>query len=775
MNVLQLISSGGYYGAENVVVSLSESLERRNCRSVIGLFRHEHNPNEETAHQAQKRGLTVRQILCRGRWDWRTIREIRENLEFLNIDVLHTHGYKADVYGFLAARRLEIPVVSTCHGWTHDTIAVRVYELLDSLFLRNFDAVVVVSDAIAESLSPYGIHESKIQVIDNGIDLHSFIGTRATLAGKINMGQCFVVGTVGRLVPEKGLEYFLRAAREVLPDFPNVIFVFVGAGPDRERLERMAADLAVDRHVRFIGQCTDMPGAYASMDIFVLPSTGEGMPMAVLEALASKKPVVATRVGAVPKLIIPEKTGLLVAPRDVGALKLSILRLLKDPALRSRLGNAGEALVRRSHSQDIMAENYLRLYEQVKDVRTKFRLRTPVPEATEPPCKPVPVLLTVRELDHGGLERDVTKIALTIDRSRFEPHVASYRAEGMRYQELRSAGIPVLHLPVRSLKSPTAVTAAIRLRNYIREHDIQVVHAYDTSAVFAVSVARALRVPAVLSSTLGNRNLLDRRSHRLMRWTDRIVDTVVVNCEAMRRHLIDDEGVPGDRIELCYNGVVTNEFFPAEALRPEAISDASLVIGIVCVLRPEKALTLLQEAFTQVQQLHPNMKLLFVGSGPLLASLRGNAVRLEIAQNNVFIPATQDVATWLRSMDIFVLPSYSEAFSNSLLEAMACGCAVVGSRVGGTPELIGSNEERGLLFRNGDAGDLALKLSKLIADTEFRRSLGCRASDFVRENLTIEIAAARTGQIYEKLLQRKVGRQTKVSLATEKGLDVPVS
>jgi glycosyltransferase involved in cell wall biosynthesis len=293
------------------------------------------------------------------------------------------------------------------------------------------------------------------------------------------------------------------------------------------------------------------------------------------------------------------------------------------------------------------------------------------------------------------------------------------------------------------------------MRRYVREHGIQLVHAYDTSAVFTVPVARALRVPAVLSSTLGNRGLLDQRSHRQMRWTDRMVDTVVVNCEAMRRHLIDDEHVPSERIELCYNGVVTSEFFPAETPRASPISRASFVVGTVCVLRPEKALTLLQEAFAQVRRLHPNMKLVFVGSGPQLASLQENAARLGIAEANEFIPATRDVATWLGSMDIFVLPSYSEAFSNSLLEAMACGCPVVGSRVGGTPELIGSNEERGLLFRNGDAGDLALKLSKLIADSEFRRSLGDRASEFVRENLTIEIAAERTAQIYEKLLQRK--------------------
>jgi glycosyltransferase involved in cell wall biosynthesis len=238
---------------------------------------------------------------------------------------------------------------------------------LDSLFLRRFDAVVAVSDAIAESLQLSGIRESKIRVIDNGIDIPSFAHARATLAEKINKGRSLVVGTVGRLVPQKGLEYFLRAAREVLADFPNVIFVVIGSGPDREKLEHMAMDLAIKQNVLFTGQYTDMPGAYASMDVFVLASIDEGMPMVVLEALASKKSVVATGVGAVPKLIIPEKTGLLVAPRDVQALKLAILRLLNDASLRSQLGNAGEALVKRSYSRDIMAQNYLQLYEQVAD------------------------------------------------------------------------------------------------------------------------------------------------------------------------------------------------------------------------------------------------------------------------------------------------------------------------------------------------------------------------------------------------------------------------
>ena len=373
--------------------------------------------------------------------------------------------------------------------------------------------------------------------------------------------------------------------------------------------------------------------------------------------------------------------------------------------------------------------------------------------STSPP-KPFPILLTVRELHHGGIERDVTKIALKLDRSRFEPHVASYQAEGMRFDELSCARVPFLHVPFSSLKSPTTLSVAMRVRRYIREREIRLVHAYDSSAVFVTPIARAIRVPVVLSSTLGNRDLLDQRTRRQLRWTDKIVDTVVVNCEAMRRHMIDDEHVPSERIELCYNGVDTAEFYPEATRKPEPVADASLVIGTVCVLRPEKALDLLQEAYARVRHLKRGMKLLIVGSGPERSRLEANSERLGLHEDCEFVPATRLVPQFLRAFDIFVLCSHSEAFSNGLLEAMACGCSVVGSRVGGTPELIG-NDERGLLFQPGEADDLAAKLTTLIENESLRRSFGARAAEFARQNLNIEIAARRMEEIYELMLHRK--------------------
>jgi L-malate glycosyltransferase len=369
-------------------------------------------------------------------------------------------------------------------------------------------------------------------------------------------------------------------------------------------------------------------------------------------------------------------------------------------------------------------------------------------------AKPIPILLTVRELNLGGIERDVTQIALKIDRSRFEPHVASYQSEGMRFEELRREGIPFLNLPVTSLKLPTAVSTALRMRRYIREHGIQVVHAFDSSAVFVAPIARALRVPAVLSSTLGNRNLHDARTRRQVRWTDKIVDIVVVNCEAMRRHMIEDEHMASDRIELCYNGVDTTQFYPAAAHKPASIADASFVIGAVCALRPEKALDLLQESFARVRHLKPGMTLLIVGSGSELPKLEANSRRLGIQNHCLFVPATRSVPQFMRAFDIYVSCSRSEAFSNTILEGMACGRVVVGSRVGGTPELIG-DDERGFLFQPGDAGDLAEKLAMLIGNEPLRNAFGARAAEFARKKLSIEIAAARMAEIYELVLSRK--------------------
>ena len=366
---------------------------------------------------------------------------------------------------------------------------------------------------------------------------------------------------------------------------------------------------------------------------------------------------------------------------------------------------------------------------------------------------PVHVLLMVRELDRGGVEGEVEKLALTLDPSRFSPHVAAYYAQGLRYEKLVSAGIPILHLPVRKLASLDTLRLALKLRDYIRAHNIRIVHSYDASGVFGLAVAQMAKVPVVIGSQLGYREILDRNTRWLLRLSDWYSDAVLVNCEAIRNYMIESQRVPARKLRLCYNGVVTTEFFPDRRTRPEPLAGASLVIGTVCVLRPEKNLPLLQEAFSRVAQLRSAMRLVIVGSGPELDKLKDNARRLGIQESSMFIPAPREVASWMRGMDIFVLPSYSEAFSNSLLEAMACGCAVVGSQVGGTPELIGTDGHRGLLFESGNVEQLTDRLAYLVQDDHSRQELGANAAVHVRTNLRIDKAANVISEIYERLLK----------------------
>lgn len=365
-------------------------------------------------------------------------------------------------------------------------------------------------------------------------------------------------------------------------------------------------------------------------------------------------------------------------------------------------------------------------------------------------------MLMIRELNLGGSERQMTEVARSLDRSMFEPHVGCFRAGGIRGDELRAAGVPVAEFPVHSYKSWSAVAGARLVARYIREHGIRLVHTFDYPMnVFGMPVTHFLTRAAAVSSQRAHRELTPGVYGRLQRATDRYVDGIVVNCEFLKRHLIADYQVPERRIYLCYNGIDLATFQPqGDSVRGRAFDAGALVIGVVCSLRPEKGLLTLLEAFASIRQVRPGLKLALVGSGPMLGPLQARARELSIAQDCVWQPGTAEVAAWLRSIDIFALPSLSEAFSNSLMEAMACGCCCVASNVGGNPELI-EDGVRGLLFEKANAASLATALQRLIADDELRRSLAAQGCRFLHERFSIQASAARMGEIYLQILEKR--------------------
>jgi len=363
----------------------------------------------------------------------------------------------------------------------------------------------------------------------------------------------------------------------------------------------------------------------------------------------------------------------------------------------------------------------------------------------------IPVLLVVRELNLGGIERDVSKFARHLGAHGIEPHVAAFKVGGMRSREIEAAGIPLLNLPIASLKSLGALKAAASLHRYIRRHRIRVVHAFEpATAVFAIPVARLTWGTSTLFGQLCYRGLNPPELRKTEPWLDRMSSGLFVNSRAVARHLAADYGIAPDRIHLCHNGFEPAEFHPRGRSRPPALRHAGVVIGAVAVLRSEKNLDLLIEAFARVRAAHPDAALVIVGSGPEREALHRQVAGLGLSEAVVFEEATAKPAGWMRAIDVFVLPSRSESFSNALLEAMACGCCPVGSDVGGTGELI-QHGVRGLLFENGSLTELTDSLLELAANEKRRTDMAAEAARFAHDNLTIDVATARLASIYRDL------------------------
>jgi glycosyltransferase involved in cell wall biosynthesis len=363
--VLQLISSAGYYGAENMLVNLAAALAELHCEPVVGAFRDPAGSEPDILRFARERGLKTWEFPCGGRIDRASIAVLRKHLADGRFDVLHTHGYKANLYGWLAGRRSGVSQIATCHNWPNRKGALAVYAALDRLILRQFPRVVAVSEGVQELLANFGIRPPQSDVINNGIDTGRFSGEVGGVREELGLAGKTVVGTITRLVPGKGVEVLLDCFPALAREYPEAVLLIVGAGPLEAEFKAQAQRLGLGEQVIFTGARSDMPAVYSALDVFVLASFDEGMPMTVLEAMSSARSVVATRVGGIPLLIRDGENGRLIEARDAAALTAALRENLADAALRQARGAAARETILRDFSALAMARQYVRHYSQI--------------------------------------------------------------------------------------------------------------------------------------------------------------------------------------------------------------------------------------------------------------------------------------------------------------------------------------------------------------------------------------------------------------------------
>lgn len=289
-------------------------------------------------------------------------------------DVVHTHKYKDSILASIVARSMQVPhVVRVVHGMPEPfkglkNVKMAGYTIADRLVTGwMVDKVIAVSSDIEQILiGTYGA--DRVACIHNGIDLEMVSVTipRADIRKKWHIDdKAIVIGTVGRLVPVKGHVVLLEAFRILSQSYQNVILLLVGDGPLRVQLESEANRMGLGRSVIFSGHQEHSYDFINMMDFFVLPSLYEGIPMVLLEALALRRPVIATRVGGIPEVVSHGNSGLLVTPTNAGDLAKAMGSLIEDPSKSASFGVAGRLRVESEFSARLMADRTVWLYESL--------------------------------------------------------------------------------------------------------------------------------------------------------------------------------------------------------------------------------------------------------------------------------------------------------------------------------------------------------------------------------------------------------------------------
>jgi glycosyltransferase involved in cell wall biosynthesis len=360
---IQLISTGGFYGAERTLLELATFLREEGWDSRIVVL--EGNGAAEMMRRAANNGITCEAYVQTGRLGLLPmLQKLKATFSQESRAVVHSHGYKPDV--LLAALGIprRLPCLATCHSWYSSTPKLKTLEYLDKWAVRSFEHVIAVSDEIYRELRASGIPDARLSRIDNAIsipDLDPNEKNKIREEWNLSPDERLIV-QVGRLAKSKRNAMLLEAVAD-LPQEIEVRVVFVGDGEERAALSAYARNLGIDGRVIFAGYRRDALAILAAADVLAVTSNKEGLPIVILEAMAVGCAIVSTAVGAIPQVLSPKSAWII--PVDDEVALVSALREALSETLTAR-GRAAEAksVFLRSYERDVMGQRYLEIYER---------------------------------------------------------------------------------------------------------------------------------------------------------------------------------------------------------------------------------------------------------------------------------------------------------------------------------------------------------------------------------------------------------------------------
>jgi glycosyltransferase involved in cell wall biosynthesis len=370
INVVHLVEELTIGGLEKTLTAVVLNLNKKKYNVSVWCLRE----GGFFADKLVKEGIDVNILHISTSRNPLSIYKLYRLLKSHKFDIIHTHAYSAGTIGRMSAFLAGVPVIIS-HNQNIYNYYNKYYHFVERLLSYITDGIICVSDVVKKFANEtQGIDTKKLVTIYNGIENVRSVSGKETSGLRKELGipvNYSVIGTIAQFSEKKGLGYLIRSASILLKLRKDVNFLLVGDGTIMGELKQLCHNLKIGENVIFAGERGDIPEMLSLIDIFVLPSIREGLPLAILEAMACGKPVIATNVGGVPEVIKNGINGILVQPKDPDALHNAMKELLNDAAKRKKMGREGMDICAKSFSSKVMVDRIEELYETLLERKMK--------------------------------------------------------------------------------------------------------------------------------------------------------------------------------------------------------------------------------------------------------------------------------------------------------------------------------------------------------------------------------------------------------------------
>ncbi len=742
IRVLQVLATLKRAGAERVALELARGLDRTLFETaVVSLYDPFPGGLEPLLEEA---GIRTWHLHKRKGFDPRMWPRLARVCREFRPDIIHTHSY---VLRYAAPVARLAAIVHTVHNLAEKEVDAFGRWVNRWAFRRGAAPVAVGSEIARSFRRVYGFEVAA--VIPNGIALSLYRKPGAREAWRSAhgfSGDDVLIVSVARLEPQKDPLGLIQAFARGLERDSRGHLLLAGTGALENAARECAERCGVSGRVQFLGVCGDVPDLLAAADLFALASRWEGRPLAVMEAMAARLPVIATAVGEIPGLVGNDVSGILIPPASIEKMADALGSLAHDGERRRAMGEAAGARAA-GFGVEAMVQSYAGLFERMRREKGNRSL-------TVAALKRQQVVLLTTNLARGGAETQVAGLARGLQRRGWDVSVISMLEPTAFQDELAAAGVAVFNL--RMQPGAASPLGFIRLLSLLRHLRPQVLHSHMFHANLLARLARLFYPAPVLISTLHSIAESGRESgkikwrDRLYRATDTLADVTVAVCKAVADRHSGAGAVSKKRLRVIPNGVDTRVFRPdadrRERTRRELGLGTEFAWLAVGRLMWKKGYETMLRAFAE----EGRGLLLIAGSGTQETELQELARELGVHAR--FLGRRNDVADLMAASDGFVQSSMVEGLPLALIEAAASGLPSVVSDAGGVSEVV-LDGRTGLVVPLGNPQALGAAVSRLVGmPEEQRRKFGEAARQHVVANFDLEAVVTRWEGLYGELL-----------------------